>query len=155
MVVKFIERVAAVYPGYQWTKNETSPWTPLTKPVNQCKVALISSGGVHLKNQPPFDVAGKGEAVFREIPKNVQVKDLTISHQAYNHNDADKDVNCIFPIERFRELEQEGFIGTLADTHFTFMGRVFSRTALQKQMAPQLARRLHDMSVDLFYMVPA
>lgn len=155
MAVKVIEQIEKIFPGYGWSRNDSAPWTAFTKSLGESKVALISSGGVHLKTQPPFDVAGKGEAIFRRIQRDVNVADLTISHVAYNHLDAKQDINCIFPIERFRELEKEGFIGELAEVNFGFMGRIFSRSALVKEMAPALVESLRDQKVDFFYMVPA
>lgn len=155
MAVKVIERISQIFPGYQWTKNDSAPWTSFTKPLSESKMAFISSGGVYLKSQTPFDVAGKGEAVFREIPKDVNVADLAISHIHYNHLDAKKDINCIFPIERFRELEQEGYIGELAQTNYSFMGRVFSRLAIAKEMVPALLQQLRDQKVDFLYVIPA
>src|SRR5512133_1358026 len=34
------------------------PWTPLSKPLTECKVVLISTGGVHLHQDRPFLVDG-------------------------------------------------------------------------------------------------
>ena len=36
---------------------------------------------------------------------------FVISDDYYNHSDADRDINCIFPIERLRELAAERVIG--------------------------------------------
>ena len=155
MPADVIPRIEKIYPGYQWTVNtDPPPFTRLTKPLSQCRVALISSGGVYHKDQEPFDVAGKGDRTFREIPKDVDVSDLRVIHKGYNTTDAERDVNCVFPIERFRELEAEGFIGELASPTYTFMGRVFSRKALQYDLAPALADKLVADRVDIFYLVP-
>jgi D-proline reductase (dithiol) PrdB len=78
-----------------------------------------------------------------------------VSHNNYDHTEAELDINCIFPIERFRELEVEGYIGELAPVSFTIMGRIFRRTVLQNEMAPVLLRRLKDERVDVFFLVPA
>lgn len=42
------------YPAYRWVVNHDAPWTPLTKPIRQCRVALVSSGGFYAKGQPSF-----------------------------------------------------------------------------------------------------
>ena len=45
----------------QWVRQSTfaafndSPWNEMTKPVSECRLALITTGGVHLKSQVPFD----------------------------------------------------------------------------------------------------
>ena len=81
--------------------------------------------------------------------------DLLISHDYYDHKDAEKDINCVFPLERLRELAAEGFIGGLTPFHLTFMGRIFRKTALLNEMIPGLIARLKALDVDLAFLVPA
>lgn len=153
--VAYIEQIRRLYssePPYQWTVNLTSPWTPMVKPVRECRVALMSSGGIYHATQKPFNSV-KNDLTFREIPKTVDLTDLRISHYSKNARDV-KDLNTIFPLDRFRELEAQGRIGELASVAFTFMGRIFTRTRLQKEMAPHLIGRLRSMSVDAAFLVP-
>ncbi|RMF86778.1 MAG: hypothetical protein D6736_14345 [Nitrospinota bacterium] len=157
MAIAYMELVKEQYvgfPDYRWSVYDSSPWTPLTKPLRDCRVALISSGGVYHKTQPPFNPE-KNDLTFREIPKAVDPAELLISHDHYDHTDAEKDINCIFPIERFRELEAEGIIGSLADPNYTFMGRIFKRTALREEMTPALIAKLKAQEVDVLFLVPA
>ena len=141
------------YPPYRWAVNEDVPWTPLTKPLNQCKVAIISSGGVHHKDQEPFHT--RDDASYREIPKGVDVGNLRISHFGYRTEDAKKDPNCVFPIEAMRELEAEGTIGQLADPTYSFMGGIYSTRRVQEEVAPRFVEMLKRNNVDVFYLVPA
>ena len=141
-------------PPYQWTENTGAPWTPIVKPVADSKVALISSGGVYRKDQTPFK-PDKNDLTFREIPVGTDPQDLKISHDNYDHRDADKDVNCVFPLPRLRELAAEGFIGSLTEVHFTFMGRIFRKSALLDEMTPAIIARLKELKTDLTFLVPA
>ena len=153
--VPYIEQIRRLYPNeppYQWTVNLTSPWAPMLKPVRECRIALISSGGMYHPTQEPFNPV-KNDLSFREIPKTADLADLRISHYSKNARDV-KDLNTIFPLERFRELETHGRIGELAPYAFTCMGRIFTRTRLQKEMAPHLIGRLREMSVDAAFLVP-
>ena len=143
----------AGYPPYRWVVNEDVPWTPLTKPLNRCKVALISSGGVHHKDQPPFNT--KDDTSHREIPKDVALQDLRIAHFGYLTEDARKDPNCVFPIERMRELAAAGVIGELADPAYTFMGGIYSARRVREDLAPRMVERLKQNNVDVFYLVSA
>jgi D-proline reductase (dithiol) PrdB len=155
LAVEYIPIVRAKYwdkPPYQWTVNDTSPWTPFEKDLARCRVALISTSGVYHKDQVPFGRV-KNDVSFREIPKDVAVRDLRIAHN-FPQPDAEQDVNCTFPIERLRELEQEGFIGSLAPTAYTCMGRIFTRSKLQHEMAPWLIERLRAERVDVALLVP-
>ena len=153
--VPYIEQIRRLYPNeppYQWTVNLASPWTPMVKPVRDSRIALIRSGGMYHPSQEPFNPV-KNDLTFREIPKTADLADLRISHYSKNARDV-KDLNTIFPLDRFRELEAEGRIGELASPAFTFMGRIFTRTRLQKEMAPHLIGRLQEMSVDAAFLVP-
>ncbi|GAB6270453.1 MAG: glycine/sarcosine/betaine reductase selenoprotein B family protein [Smithellaceae bacterium] len=141
-------------PPYQWTENTSAPWTPVVKPLAESKVVLISSGGIYRSDQAPFDPV-KNDITFREIPADTDINDLKTSHDYYDHQDADKDVNCVFPLERLRELAAGGFIRELAETNFTFMGRIFRKSALLNEMIPALIARLKAMKVDLAFLVPA
>jgi len=156
-IIKYAEVTRSMFPDqppYQWTENDSSPWTPITNDLAKSKVVLISSGGIYLKDQSPFNPI-KNDLTFREIPKEVDVGDLKISHDFYDHTDAEKDINCVFPIERMRELEQEGFIGELSEVNFTYMGRIFRKTQLLNEMIPELIAKLKHMNIDLAFLVPA
>ena len=158
--VKYVEFTRAIFatqgfPPYEWTVNETAPFTPLEKNLEECHVALLSTGGFYIKGkQLPFDPE-KNDLGFREIPKGIDVTELAVSHNYYDHTDADRDVNCVFPIERFRELEEEGYIGKIAPVNYTIMGRIFRRTALQNQIALEITKRLKQEGVDVLFLVPA
>jgi D-proline reductase (dithiol) PrdB len=127
------------------------PWTALRKPLSECTVALISTGGVHLQNDRPFNL--NGDPTFRIIPKGAQSADIAISHQAYDRTDALRDINLVFPIERLRELEAEHVIGRLAEEHYGF-----GLEPSAKRLVPsikEVARRISESGVDLALLVPA
>ena len=124
---------------------------PPRKALSESTVVLISTGGVHLHSDRPFNL--NGDPTFRVIPKGAQQADLAISHQAYDRTDALRDINLVFPIERLRELEAERVIGRLAEYHYGFglMGSA-------KQLMPaikKVAQRLTESRVDLALLVPA
>lgn len=156
MPVAYIPIVRERYandPPYEWSVNETSPWTPFKKDLSKCRVALISSSGAYIRDQqPPFGRV-KNDLTFRKIPKDIDVRDLAIAHN-FRQPDAEEDINCTFPIQRMRELEQERFIGELAPTTYTFMGRIFRRSKLIGEMAPWLIEQLHHEQVDAALLVP-
>ena len=157
--VKYIELTKAAFssqgfPPYQWVVNKTAPFTPFEKNLGECRVSLLSTGGFYIRGkQKPFDPT-KNDLTFREIPKDIDVRELAISHNNYDHADAERDVNCVFPIERFRELEKEGYIGELSPVNYTIMGRIFRLTALKNELAPQILSRLKAHHVDVFFLVP-
>ncbi len=156
MPVDYIPRTKELYKNfapYRWVVNEdTPPWTPLKKPLSQCKVALISSGGILYRDQPRFH---REDATYREIPKNATQAELDIWHFGYRTADAESDHNCVFPLARMREFEAEGVIGELADPAYSFMGGIYSSRKVREELAPRLADELKRAHVDAFYLVPA
>jgi D-proline reductase (dithiol) PrdB len=127
------------------------PWTPLRKPVSDSTVVLVTTGGVHLRRDPPYDL--NSDSSFRVIPKDAQPGDLAISHRAYDRTDALRDINLVFPIERLRELEGERVIGRVADEHYGF-----GLTGSAQQLLPsikEVGQRISASKVDLALLVPA
>ena len=156
MTVEYIPRTRQLYASqepYRWVVNEDIPWTPLAKPLARCRVALASSAGVYLEGQEPFHF--KDDTSIREIPRSAQASSMRVSHFGYRTEDARRDPNCVFPLERMRELEAQGLFGELAECAYTFMGGVYSARRVREELAPQILERVREMKVDLLYMVPA
>jgi len=148
----------------QWVRQSTfaefndSPWNEQTKPVNECRLALITTGGVHLKSQVPFDMKDPtGDPTFREIPADTCPSDLSITHNYYDHSDAEKDINIVLPIERVRTFESSGDIGDVNHRHFSFMGHIRDRhlPTLVTETAPRVADMLKADGVDIAILTPA
>ena len=132
---------------------KTSPNTPLSLPLNECKVALITTAGFYLAEQSPFD---SNDCSYREIPNAIQTEVLTTGHksEAYDKRGIEIDVNLAFPLDRFRELESEGKIGLLNHRHFSFMGSITKPKPLIKQTAPEVAQMLKTDEVDVAFLTP-
>jgi len=121
-------------------------------------VALITTGGVHLPDQPPFDMENPdGDASYRVIPGNVDFDSLIITHKYYNHNDADEDMNVMFPLAIFRDLAAQGVIADVAPRHFGFMGHIEGEQIpiLNQKTAPEVAAKLRADGVDFAFLTPA
>lgn len=114
------------------------PYTPRSRELRATTFALVSTAGVHLREQGPFNVDGDNS--WRLIPGDVQAHQLMVTHEHYDHSDADKDINCIFPIDRLRELAQAGIIGGISDKHLGFMGYSQHLRDLYERSAPEMAK---------------
>jgi D-proline reductase (dithiol) PrdB len=156
MPVAYIPRTRELYSDftpYRWVVNtDKPPWTPLTKPISRCKVALMSSGGILYRDQPRFH---REDASYRLVPKNAMQADLDVWHFGYRTEDAQADHNCVFPLARMRELETEGVVGELSDPAYSFMGGIYSSRKVRDELAPRIADDLKKAHVDAFYLVPA
>ncbi|MGA2410184.1 MAG: glycine/sarcosine/betaine reductase selenoprotein B family protein [Candidatus Binataceae bacterium] len=156
MPVAYMPRTRELYGGftpYRWVINEgTPPWTPLAKPLSECKVALIGSGGLLYRDQPRFH---REDTTYRLIPKNATQEELDVWHFGYRIGDAVADHNCVFPLGPLRELEAEGVIGELADPAYSFMGGIYSARKVRDELAPQIVSELKRAHADAFFLVPA
>jgi len=144
------------FPPYEWTVNESAPLTTLDKPLNECTVTLLTSGGVSQCSMPAFNPDARNDHRLDAVGEDVGADDFQIHDSYYNHSDAENDINCIFPIDRLRELVGNGTVGGLA-SHFWsgFMGRIYNRTKLIEESAPAFIEKLREDAVDILVTGPA
>lgn len=121
-------------------------WTPVEKDLKDMRVALATAAGVHLIEDDNFNLAG--DFTYREIPGDAGVDKMMVSHGGYDNGDVNKDINCMFPIDRLRELADEGFIKETAPVHFGFMGGGGDQEKFKNQTGPEIAQKLVDEDVD-------
>ena len=133
-----------------FVKNTSLAFTKPTKPLTEARVALVSAGGVHLKDQEPFDMENRhGDPTFRLIPGDARTEDLRFTHDHYDHTNADRDPNCMFPLDILRALVNEGRVGAAAPTHIGFTGWIAKTDTLVKESVPRVAERLRQDGVDV------
>jgi D-proline reductase (dithiol) PrdB len=137
------------------------PWTPLAKPLNRSTLALITSAGISPKTDPPFDMEREkreplwGDRSFRRIPRGTSSQDITVNHLHINTGYTLQDINVMLPLERMAEFEQEGIIGRLAESSYSFYGFQWQNTEfLEKAIAP-MARQMKTEEVDAVLLTPA
>jgi D-proline reductase (dithiol) PrdB len=147
--------VKEIVKKYPFIVSEDVPWTAYSGSPSEQTFALVTSGGLYLKDrQPPFDtVSIHGDASFREIPKTVRPEELGIAHAHYDHSLAEQDINVVFPIQRFIELERENIIGQVADTHYSF-SYVNDVVRLVTETVPKLISQIKAAKVDILFLVP-
>jgi D-proline reductase (dithiol) PrdB len=93
--------------GYRALRFDHVPFTPLRTPLPACRVALVTTGGIHRHDQPPFTMAdSRGDASYRHIPADTPDAALTVTHDYYNHEDVRRDFNIIFPRTRHRRRQR-------------------------------------------------
>ncbi|MCZ6789831.1 MAG: glycine/sarcosine/betaine reductase selenoprotein B family protein [Chloroflexi bacterium] len=142
--------VSSGHDGYLDIRNQTLNWTPLARPVPQSTVALVSTAGIHLRSQQPYDILNPhGDSSYREIPSESSHGEFMVTHGHYNHGDADEDINCVFPIERIRELRDEGMVGETVETFYGMMGFNPDPTHLLEETAPAIGHELKRQGAEL------
>jgi D-proline reductase (dithiol) PrdB len=160
-----LARIFTAFPGLaaRWGKGLAVdrgeiPWSVPRKPLRKAVLAMVTTGGVHLRHQPPFDMSDpNGDPSFREIPADTPAELLTITHDYYDHRDADLDPELVMPIGSLRELVARGALGALHPLVYGLMGHIDGPhlDTLRQRTAPEIARRLAAAGVDYALLVPA
>jgi D-proline reductase (dithiol) PrdB len=147
-----------------WISMETPrpiPWTPLAKPLSECTVAMLSSAGIALKTDRPFDQEGErqnpwwGDPTYRVLPKTATEEDIRVYHMHINAAYAEQDLNCLFPLQRLQKLENNGRIGRMSPRHYSIMGYILNPEQLLSETVPALIRDLREDLADVVVLVPA
>ena len=127
--------------------------TPLLsgKPLNERRVAIISTAGLHKRGDRPFR---PGDGSYRVISAETAAASLVMSHISVNFDRTgfQQDLNVVFPIDRLRELAAAGSIGSTASVHYSFMGAF--PPAAAEPYAGHLAGLLKADGVDAALLVP-
>lgn len=119
------------------------PFTPFDGELARATVAIVTAGGVHLKDQEPFNIADElGDLSFRVIPEDAAASDLSVTHHHYDHSDADQDINVVFPLDVLRDLKDEGFVREVAKKHVGYMGYTMQLKAMYEGTAPEIANEI-------------
>ncbi len=141
------------YGSYRWA-NEPDPvaLSPLPKPLADCKLALIASGGIYAVGQVAFN--HKDDLSFRRIPTTVATEDLRTSHFAYDMTAARQDPNVVLPLAPLRQLVADGELGSLTEHALTFMGGIYSQRKLREQLIPEIVANVQEMGADIALLVP-
>ncbi len=142
---------------YRYRRLDPVPFAGLAKPLSEARVALVSTGAVHLPSQPPFDETLKGgDASYRVIPVDTDVQTLGIAHKstAFDQTGFHDDRNLGFPLDRLREMRSRKEIGSLGERHLSFMGSITAPGRLIAQTAPEAARLLAEDKIEAALLVP-
>ncbi len=91
------------------------------------------------KDDTPFQT--EGDATWRVISAEAEAKDLRYDDTHYDHACVDRDMNCVFPIDRVRELAREGRVGGLTARHFS-LGYSQALRELREKTIPALVREI-------------
>lgn len=128
----------------------TPVWAPVKKKLKDMTVAIVTAAGVHLKSDKPFNLAG--DTSYRAVPSTATDDELMVSHGGYDNTDVNRDINCMFPIDRLRELAEEGFIKDIAPNMYTCMGGGGDVKVFTEETGPEIAQKLLDEHVDAVVM---
>jgi hypothetical protein len=152
----------------RWT-YEDKPFTPLSKPVSQTTMGLLTSSGhfVEGDDPQPFGVENMSQKEAEErigefiksppqlstIPIDIPKEKLRVRHGGYDTRAAKLNPNCVLPIDRMKEMADSGQIGNFHLQVYSFVGAT-AQTPLIKETAPAWAEMLQAESVEGVVLVP-
>ena len=119
------------------------PFTPFDRELSKSTIAIVTAGGVHLREQETFNISDElGDLTFRIIPPDAEASQLMVTHHHYDHTDADADINVVFPLDVLRDLKEEGFVKEVAKKHVGYMGYTMQLKAMYEGTAPEIANEI-------------
>ena len=128
----------------------TTPWVD-GPPLAERRVAIVSSAGLVVRGEKPF--RGR-DPDYRVIPSETRPDQLMFSHISINldRSGFQEDWNVVFPLDRLNELAAAGTIGSVAATHYSFMGATDPK--LMVEHARTVAGKLKQDRVDAVLLSP-
>lgn len=139
----------------------TIPWTPVKKSLSQTTLALVTSAGISLKTDHPFDMEREkrdplwGDRSFRLIPRGTTEREIDVNHLHINTNLVKQDINVILPLARMAEFEEEKIIGRLAPTAYSFYGFQWQNTDFLKEAIEPISKGMKKEGVEAVFLTPA
>ena len=127
-------------------------WVPVTKPVSESKVALLSSAALRLEGQEPF--VPREDLSYRRVRSDPAAGAIVIDHHSGIGRIPKQDPEMVFPRTALATLAKRGLIGALSPYHFSFMGGVRRSQEIEEELAPAIAAELKKAAVDLALLVP-
>ena len=127
-------------------------WCPVTKPLNEMRLALLSSAALRLTDQEPF--IPREDLSYRPVPSDPSTGTIIIDHHSGIGTVPKQDPEIVFPRAAIAALAENRTIGALAPFHYSFMGGVRQHNQIENELAPALADELTKGRVDLALLVP-
>lgn len=142
------------------TPPDEIPWTPLKKPLQESVFTLVTTAGISMKGETPFDMETErrnpfwGDPSLRLIRKDATERDVEVNHLHIETRFISEDLNCALPLGRFRELAGAGEIGGMAEHAYSIMGYILDPKELLEVTAPAMVRQMKAEGVDAALFAP-
>ncbi|WP_298825509.1 glycine/sarcosine/betaine reductase selenoprotein B family protein [uncultured Planococcus sp.] len=136
-------------------ENKNLPEAILQNPLSKCKVALVSTAGVHLKSDKPFDVDNPaGDPSFRIIPSDITEQELTVTHIYFDTKFAKTDPSIVFPLHQLKEAAADGKIGRVSEINVGLNGGILDTAIAEKDFIPKVVELFDNEGIDAALLVP-
>ena len=163
--VRYIDKTRDYYRSvgytqdYQWARNESCGFTPLSKPLRECKIGLVSTAamvtladdGTELE---PVRMMGSNKLEVFSLPSDwplSRVRSTSEDHDRFQTDMAD--FGAYFPKELLKELAEDGIIGGFADECWRILPN-YSKRKVEHVDAPEVLQRARALDVDAVAITP-
>lgn len=152
--------VADLWSRMRRGRGGVPPFVPLDRPLSRVRLGLVTTGGIHHRDQAPFrrePESPLGDGSWRRLDLSRPRDDFAITHDWYDRRDAERDIGLVLPADRLRELADEGIIAGLHPEAAGLMGHVEGKEErrLEFVTAPEVADFFRREAVDAVLLVPA
>ncbi|MFT4714545.1 MAG: hypothetical protein ACJAVI_001042 [Candidatus Azotimanducaceae bacterium] len=161
--VKYIDRTRDYYLSqgyakpYEWAHFKDIPFAKLTKPLSECRAALVSTSDVAVRklegagrDKSKENLVGSAYVVPSDTPANLLFSRQEHYDQHATHLD---DVNSYFPITRLQEKVGQGRLKSLAPRcHGVYTA--YSKKRTLEVDAPEVLQRCREDEVDIAVLTP-
>jgi D-proline reductase (dithiol) PrdB len=102
------------------------PWAPPPADLARARIALVTTGALHLKGDVPFRVFEEkwGDTGFRFVPHAAAREELDLEAPYVDEKYATRDPEVALPRRALDALVAEGTVGAAAPRHASFAGGV-------------------------------
>jgi D-proline reductase (dithiol) PrdB len=141
---------------YPFIENKRAPFTAARRALPMLNLALISSAGAYIDGTDPFDTNNAGgDMTVREIPAEINPRDLQFSGRGYDETFVREDLNSQLPLNRLLEFEANRVIGQLNSVFWSFCGFIPDAATFVQDAVPRLVDRLKYYDVQGALLIPA
>jgi hypothetical protein len=143
---------SAPKPPRQLVAPSKQAWCPVTRPLSQSRVALLTSAALRIAGQEPF--IPREDLSYRLVPSDPGAGEIIIDHHSGIGRVPKQDPEIVFPRTALAALAEKGVVGSVAHCHVSVMGGVRRQKEIETGLAPAIAREMSGDKVDLALLVP-
>jgi D-proline reductase (dithiol) PrdB len=141
--------------------HDPIPWAPLRVRLSEARVALLSTAGLSMRDDEPFDMEMerrnpvRGDPSWRRLRADAASTDVVANHLHIDTSYIGRDLGVALPLDLLREFAEAGVVGSVAPSHYSIMGYQGNDSSeLANVSAPQIAEAMRSEEVDLALLAP-
>ena len=132
---------------YQWAKNTDTPFTTLQKPLEDCRVAVITTA-------MPDSEQGRARRDVYPLPSRPYPNSMYTAELSWNKNVTHTDdTGSFLPLRALDEAAGKGIVGELCERFYT-VPTDYSQRNTNEVDAPHLLNLCREDAVDIALLVP-